>query len=196
MLESVRLFDEYQGDQVPAGKKSLAFSLRFRAPDRTLTADEIAAARDRCCRQRRSGCPTADVTAAHSIRRSTLPVSLRGSESATTTSRGRWYPARCSRANASTSADSVAGSASGAGTTKTHHPLAEVRVGSADRGDVGDLGAPPQHGLDLGRVHVLAAADDQVVGSAPDEQPSVRVEHPRSPVATRSPRRSLSSPSM
>ena len=45
LVESVRLFDEYTGDQVPSGQKSLAFALRFRAPDRTLTADEVTAAR-------------------------------------------------------------------------------------------------------------------------------------------------------
>jgi phenylalanyl-tRNA synthetase beta chain len=45
LLESVRLFDVYSGDQVPTGKKSLAFSLRFRAPDRTLNVDEVTAAR-------------------------------------------------------------------------------------------------------------------------------------------------------
>ncbi|QNN52596.1 phenylalanine--tRNA ligase subunit beta [Nocardioides mesophilus] len=46
LLESVRLFDVYTGEQIEAGKKSLAFALRFRAPDRTLTESEIAAARD------------------------------------------------------------------------------------------------------------------------------------------------------
>jgi phenylalanyl-tRNA synthetase beta chain len=46
LLESLRLFDVYTGDQVGAGKKSLAFALRFRAPDRTLTDAEAAAARD------------------------------------------------------------------------------------------------------------------------------------------------------
>ncbi|HEX4978190.1 MAG TPA: phenylalanine--tRNA ligase subunit beta, partial [Nocardioides sp.] len=46
LCEQVRLFDVYTGDQVPAGKKSLAFALRFRAPDRTLTDAEAAAARD------------------------------------------------------------------------------------------------------------------------------------------------------
>ncbi|WP_298520048.1 phenylalanine--tRNA ligase subunit beta [uncultured Nocardioides sp.] len=45
-LESIRLFDVYTGDQVPAGHKSLAFALRFRAPDRTLTEQETSAARD------------------------------------------------------------------------------------------------------------------------------------------------------
>jgi phenylalanyl-tRNA synthetase beta chain len=46
LLESIRLFDVYTGEQVGAGKKSLAFRLRFRAPDRTLTEAEAGAARD------------------------------------------------------------------------------------------------------------------------------------------------------
>ena len=46
LLESLRLFDVYTGEQVGAGHKSLAYALRFRAPDRTLTAEEASAARD------------------------------------------------------------------------------------------------------------------------------------------------------
>ncbi len=46
LLESVRLFDVYTGEQIGAGTKSLAFALRFRAPDRTLTEAETGAARD------------------------------------------------------------------------------------------------------------------------------------------------------
>jgi phenylalanyl-tRNA synthetase beta chain len=46
LLEDVRLFDVYTGEQAGAGHKSLAYTLRFRAPDRTLTAREAAAARD------------------------------------------------------------------------------------------------------------------------------------------------------
>ncbi len=46
LLESIRLFDVYTGDQIGEGKKSLAFALRFRAPDRTLVEGEVAAARD------------------------------------------------------------------------------------------------------------------------------------------------------
>jgi phenylalanyl-tRNA synthetase beta chain len=46
LLESIRLFDLYTGDQIGSGHKSLAFALRFRAPDRTLTEEETAAARD------------------------------------------------------------------------------------------------------------------------------------------------------
>lgn len=40
-LENVSVFDLYQGKGLPEGKKSLAFSLVFRAPDRTLTDDEV-----------------------------------------------------------------------------------------------------------------------------------------------------------
>jgi phenylalanyl-tRNA synthetase beta chain len=46
LLESLRLFDVYVGDQVGPGRRSLAFALRFRAPDRTLTAEEVTGARD------------------------------------------------------------------------------------------------------------------------------------------------------
>ncbi|GHC92107.1 phenylalanine--tRNA ligase beta subunit [Nocardiopsis terrae] len=46
LLESVRLFDVYTGEQVGEGRKSVAFALRFRAGDRTLTAEEAGAARD------------------------------------------------------------------------------------------------------------------------------------------------------
>jgi hypothetical protein len=42
---SSRLFDVYTGPQIGEGKKSLAYALRFRAPDRTLTDAEAAAAR-------------------------------------------------------------------------------------------------------------------------------------------------------
>ncbi|HWJ85949.1 MAG TPA: phenylalanine--tRNA ligase subunit beta [Cellulomonas sp.] len=46
VLEDVRLFDVYTGEQVGEGNKSLAFSLRLRASDRTLTAAETAAVRE------------------------------------------------------------------------------------------------------------------------------------------------------
>jgi phenylalanyl-tRNA synthetase beta chain len=46
LLEEVRLFDVYTGAQVGEGNKSLAYTLRFRAPDRTLTDEETLAARD------------------------------------------------------------------------------------------------------------------------------------------------------
>ncbi len=41
VLEGVTVFDVYQGKGLPEGTKSLAFSLVFRAPDRTLTDDEV-----------------------------------------------------------------------------------------------------------------------------------------------------------
>ncbi|MFF7158958.1 phenylalanine--tRNA ligase subunit beta [Streptomyces sp. NPDC008139] len=46
LLESLRLFDIFTGEQIGEGRKSLAYALRFRAPDRTLTAEETTAARD------------------------------------------------------------------------------------------------------------------------------------------------------
>ncbi len=41
-LERIEFFDLYRGKQVPAGKKSLAFKLCYRAPDRTLKGEEIS----------------------------------------------------------------------------------------------------------------------------------------------------------
>jgi phenylalanyl-tRNA synthetase beta chain len=43
LLQSVQLFDEYRGQGVPAGQRSLAFRLVYRAPDRTLTDAEVEA---------------------------------------------------------------------------------------------------------------------------------------------------------
>ncbi len=45
--EDVRLFDVYTGEQVPEGTRSLAFALRLRAPDRTLSADDTTNVRRR-----------------------------------------------------------------------------------------------------------------------------------------------------
>src|SRR5699024_11759755 len=42
------------------------------------------------------------------------------------------------------------------------HGLAPLRVGPADHRDLGDLGVPVEHLLDLGGVHVLPARDDHV----------------------------------
>lgn len=41
-LENARLFDVYEGEQLEAGKKSLAYEMTFRASDRTLTDEEVA----------------------------------------------------------------------------------------------------------------------------------------------------------
>ncbi|NEA86132.1 phenylalanine--tRNA ligase subunit beta [Streptomyces sp. SID14436] len=47
LLESIRLFDVYENaEQLGEGRKSLAYALRFRAADRTLTVDEASAARE------------------------------------------------------------------------------------------------------------------------------------------------------
>lgn len=47
LLEEVRLFDVFSGEQLGAGKKSLAFSLKIRSAEGTLSADEIQAVRNR-----------------------------------------------------------------------------------------------------------------------------------------------------
>jgi phenylalanyl-tRNA synthetase beta chain len=64
LLEEVRLFDIYTGEQVGEGNKSLAYRLRFRAPDRTLTDEETSAARDAAVAEaaRRAGAVLRDGT--------------------------------------------------------------------------------------------------------------------------------------
>jgi len=47
LLESLSLFDVFTGAQLGEGKKSLAYSMVFRAPDRTLTEAQASAARDK-----------------------------------------------------------------------------------------------------------------------------------------------------
>jgi phenylalanyl-tRNA synthetase beta chain len=46
LLEDIRLFDVFTGSQVGKGRTSLAYTLQFRAPDRTLTVEETTAARE------------------------------------------------------------------------------------------------------------------------------------------------------
>jgi phenylalanyl-tRNA synthetase beta chain len=46
LLEDITLFDVYASEQIGEGKRSLAYKLRFRAADRTLTVDEATKARD------------------------------------------------------------------------------------------------------------------------------------------------------
>jgi phenylalanyl-tRNA synthetase beta subunit (EC 6.1.1.20) len=41
LVEDLRLFDVYEGPQVPEGHKSLAFSITYRSPERTLTDEEV-----------------------------------------------------------------------------------------------------------------------------------------------------------
>ncbi len=47
LLESIEMFDVYRGIQVGLGKKSIAFSLTFRAADRTLTNEEVQKAMEK-----------------------------------------------------------------------------------------------------------------------------------------------------
>lgn len=51
LLQDARLFDVYRGVGVPDGKKSLAFSLAYRASDRTLTDDEVTPQHERLLRK-------------------------------------------------------------------------------------------------------------------------------------------------
>ena len=45
------MFDLYRGEQIPPGKKSLAFSLTYQADDRTLTDKEVARVQSRIVRR-------------------------------------------------------------------------------------------------------------------------------------------------
>jgi phenylalanyl-tRNA synthetase beta chain len=51
LLSGVRLFDIYHGEQIGAGKKSMAYSLTYQAPDRTLTDKDAAGIRQRIVRR-------------------------------------------------------------------------------------------------------------------------------------------------
>ncbi|MBC7251157.1 MAG: phenylalanine--tRNA ligase subunit beta [Anaerolineae bacterium] len=51
LLRDVLLFDLYRGEQIPPGKKSLAFSLTYQADDRTLTDQEVAKVQARIVRR-------------------------------------------------------------------------------------------------------------------------------------------------
>ena len=46
-LEDVRLFDIYRGEKLGRGKKSIAYAITLRAPDRTLTDEEINSTMDK-----------------------------------------------------------------------------------------------------------------------------------------------------
>lgn len=58
LLERIELFDIFRGGTLPAGKKSVAYSLTYRAADRTLTDREVNEAHERLVRavQRELGC--------------------------------------------------------------------------------------------------------------------------------------------
>ena len=50
LLASVRMFDEFRGEQIASGKRSLAYALSYAAPDRTLTDKEADKAHNRVVR--------------------------------------------------------------------------------------------------------------------------------------------------
>ena len=41
LLERVEIFDQYQGEKIPTNTRSIAYRLRFRSPDRTLTDADV-----------------------------------------------------------------------------------------------------------------------------------------------------------
>jgi phenylalanyl-tRNA synthetase beta chain len=41
LIESIRLFDVYEGEQIPSGMKSLAYAIVFRSAEATLTDDRV-----------------------------------------------------------------------------------------------------------------------------------------------------------
>ncbi len=45
LVREAAVFDVYTGDQVPPGKKSVAFALQYQSDDHTLTDDEVAKSR-------------------------------------------------------------------------------------------------------------------------------------------------------
>jgi phenylalanyl-tRNA synthetase beta chain len=51
LLAESRLFDAYRGEQLPAGKKSLAYALTFQSPDKTLTDKDANKLRDKIVRR-------------------------------------------------------------------------------------------------------------------------------------------------
>jgi phenylalanyl-tRNA synthetase beta chain len=51
LLRAVELFDVYEGEQVGAGKKSLAYALTYQADERTLKADDVARIRNKIVRR-------------------------------------------------------------------------------------------------------------------------------------------------
>lgn len=55
LLEDVKLFDIYRGDQVEEGKKSVAFTLTYRDPEKTLTDEEVTEVHDKIVSALRTG---------------------------------------------------------------------------------------------------------------------------------------------
>jgi phenylalanyl-tRNA synthetase beta chain len=51
LLKSVHLFDVYEGDRIEAGKKSLAFSLTYQDPEKTLTDEDVAVVQEKVVKE-------------------------------------------------------------------------------------------------------------------------------------------------
>ena len=56
LVANARVFDEYTGEQVPEGKKSLAVAVSYQAPDRTLTDSDVAKVREKIVSRLRARC--------------------------------------------------------------------------------------------------------------------------------------------
>ena len=124
LLERLRLFDVYRGEQVGEGSKSLALRLEFRAPDRTLTDEEVGrAARTDRERARRAGREAPWLASPSSERPDSPARCARRSSSAIRGSSSTWSPraatpAACSR----TSTRATASTASSRHSTPTALP--------------------------------------------------------------------------
>ncbi len=55
LLDTIKLFDVYEGKQIPEGKKSVAYAISFRAPDRNLTNEEINVVFEKILKKLESG---------------------------------------------------------------------------------------------------------------------------------------------
>ncbi len=55
LLDTIKLFDVYEGSQIPEGKKSVAYAVSFRASDRSLTGDEVNVVFDKILRKLEGG---------------------------------------------------------------------------------------------------------------------------------------------
>ena len=65
ILESIALFDVYEGEQIPQGMKSVAFNLTLRSPERTLTDDEADSAVKRAIAALEKGCSVVGIEYLH-----------------------------------------------------------------------------------------------------------------------------------
>ena len=124
----------------------------------------------------------------------TLLVAVVGSSSTRYSASGHLNPARRSAANARSAARVT--SASGRATTTAHTRSPIDGLAHPDDRDLHHVGVIVEHGFDLGAVHVLAAADDDVLDAVDDVHEAVGVDVPdvarvEPAVVERRPRRRL-----